>query len=315
MKNNVKNRLLMIGLAASLGMGSVSLLAEDAKPVGITADKMSVTVKHAGQEVEIRRNQDNTATVGADFAKTSRPCPPFCIQPDTIAPGVETIAELGMLGYLEKVSAGDKDILVIDSRTSDWVEKGTIPGSINIPWDRLASDKSGTEDIIKVLSEAFGVKLADGKDTIDVDEALASGGDAASKLFDYSGAKTLVMFCNGMWCGQSPTNIKTLLRFGYPADKLKWYRGGMQDWSILGLTTVKPGETRELASKSEETRPVGKDDKAAKSADTQSAEKDDKAAKPDEAKSGDEKTADAKALDKKDKSAKQDKSDSKESAK
>ena len=48
------------------------------------------------------------------------------------------------------------------------------------------------------------------------------------------------MFCNGMWCGQSPANIRTLLRFGYPADKLKWYRGGMQDWEILGLTTVTP---------------------------------------------------------------------------
>ena len=47
------------------------------------------------------------------------------------------------------------------------------------------------------------------------------------------------MFCNGMWCGQSPNNIRTLLRFGYPADKIKWYRGGMQNWSNLGFTTVK----------------------------------------------------------------------------
>jgi hypothetical protein len=27
---------------------------------------------------------------------------------------------------------------------------------------------------------------------------------------------------------------------GYPADKIKWYRGGMQSWEIVGLTTVKP---------------------------------------------------------------------------
>jgi hypothetical protein len=31
----------------------------------------------------------------------------------------------------------------------------------------------------------------------------------------------------------------TLLNFGYPAHKLKWYRGGMQDWEILGLTVVR----------------------------------------------------------------------------
>ncbi|RKZ91616.1 MAG: rhodanese-like domain-containing protein, partial [Gammaproteobacteria bacterium] len=26
----------------------------------------------------------------------------------------------------------------------------------------------------------------------------------------------------------------------YPVYKLKWYRGGMQSWVSLGLTTVKP---------------------------------------------------------------------------
>jgi hypothetical protein len=60
----------------------------------------------------------------------------------------------------------------------------------------------------------------------------------------FDGAKTLVMFCNGPWCGQSSTNIKGLLRLGYPAQKILWYRGGMQDWECLGLTTVQPGKTR-----------------------------------------------------------------------
>ncbi len=58
-------------------------------------------------------------------------------------------------------------------------------------------------------------------------------------IFDFSDAKTLVLYCNGMWCGQSPASIKTLLSFGYPAHKIKWYRGGMQDWEVLGLTSVK----------------------------------------------------------------------------
>ncbi|MBD3816836.1 MAG: rhodanese-like domain-containing protein, partial [Halothiobacillus sp.] len=46
--------------------------------------------------------------------------------------------------------------------------------------------------------------------------------------------------CNGPWCGQSPTNIKELVSMGYPADKIYWYRGGMQSWSNLGLTTIQP---------------------------------------------------------------------------
>jgi len=32
-----------------------------------------------------------------------------------------------------------------------------------------------------------------------------------------------------------------LLKIGYPAKKMRYYRGGMQDWMILGLTVVVPG--------------------------------------------------------------------------
>ncbi|MDH5355719.1 MAG: rhodanese-like domain-containing protein, partial [Gammaproteobacteria bacterium] len=71
-----------------------------------------------------------------------------------------------------------------------------------------------------------------------VDEAIAAGN--AGSVFDFSKAKTLVLFCNGMWCGQSPASMKSLLKYGYPAEKIKWYRDGMQAWEILGFNTVKP---------------------------------------------------------------------------
>lgn len=215
-------------------------LAEEVKgkAVGITADKMSVTVKHDGKDFEIKRNQENSATIAEAFSKTSRPCPPFCIQPDKVADGVDTIAELGILDYLEKLSAGDESILVIDSRTPDWVAKGSIPGSKNIPWTSLSPKKgASTDDIIEIMDKEFNVKMKEGEDSLSVDEAIAEG--SAAEKFDYSNAKTLVMFCNGMWCGQSPTNIRTLLKFGYPAEKIKWYRGGMQSWNVVGLATVK----------------------------------------------------------------------------
>ena len=192
------------------------------EPVGITPDMASVQVMHNGKSVRIERNQNNKNTVKADYALTSRPCPPFCIRPIVLAPGVETIGELEMLDYLTKASSGDKSILIIDSRTPDWVAKGTIPGSVNIPWTLLKEDTSDPLTISGILSDQFGASFDD-------------------DLWDFSRVKTLVMFCNGMWCGQSPRNIMTLLKFGYPADKIKWYRGGMQDWEVLGLTTV-PGE-------------------------------------------------------------------------
>lgn len=192
-----------------------------AQETAITKEIDSVEVIHNGQKVTIMRNQDTENTVDPSYAKTSRKCPPFCIQPSKLADGVETIGELEMLDYLKRSSNGDQSILVIDSRTPDWVEYGTIPGSINLPWTRLKQGAGADPfTIADILEKQFGAQSLEG-------------------LWDFSNAKTLVLFCNGMWCGQSPSNIKTLLKFGYPAHKLKWYRGGMQNWHNLGLTVVK----------------------------------------------------------------------------
>ena len=57
-------------------------------------------------------------------------------------------------------------------------------------------------------------------------------------IFDYTYARTLVMYCNGSWCGKTPSAINKLLSYGYPSHKIKYYRGGMQAWQSLGLTVV-----------------------------------------------------------------------------
>jgi rhodanese-related sulfurtransferase len=192
-----------------------------AAEVNIADGLESVEVMHEGRKVTVSRNQDQENTVNPAYAKTSRKCPPFCIQPIQLAPGVETIGELELLDYLERMSAGE-NVLVIDSRTPDWVARGTIPGAVNVPWKTLS--------------------ISQGADPISIAETLEGQFGALNQegLWNFSEAKTLVLFCNGMWCGQSPNNIRSLLKFGYPADKIKWYRGGMQAWEILGLTTVKP---------------------------------------------------------------------------
>ncbi len=193
-----------------------------AADVNITPSMESVTVMHGGAKTTIMRNQNQKNTVNPAFAKTSRKCPPFCIQPSTLAPGVETIAEVEVIGYLKRMNDGDSSILVVDSRTPDWVAKGTIPGAVNLPWTSLNPAKGADPiSIGEIMEDKFNARNLEG-------------------LWDFSKAKTLVMFCNGMWCGQSPNNIKNLLKFGYPAHKIKWYRGGMQNWEILGLSTAKP---------------------------------------------------------------------------
>lgn len=220
---HIKNAL--VGILATALMTSISFtIRADNKPVDITFGGIdSVKIKVSGNRwVDIKRVQDNSATVEPSFAKTSRPCPPFCIQPVVLAPGVETIGENEMINYLAKMSSGDESIMVIDSRTPNWVERGMIPGAINLPWTKLNTKKGADPlSISEILEGEFGATSFDG-------------------LWKFGNAKTLVMYCNGMWCGQSPANIKALLDFGYPADKMKWYRGGMQNWANLGLTTIKP---------------------------------------------------------------------------
>ena len=216
-------KLTSILLSATLLASTQVSLAED-RPVGITSDLMSFTMTHEGEAFEIKRNQDSANEIHPNYALTSRPCPPFCLQPMTLAPGVETLGELEFIDYMQRLQAGDNSILIIDSRTEDWVKRGTIPGAINIPWTAL-SQSSGADifDIALIMSDEFAVQDNSG-------------------LWDFSAAKTLVLFCNGAWCGQSPANIRTLLQYGYPADKLKWYRGGMQAWETFGLTTTTSDE-------------------------------------------------------------------------
>ena len=189
--------------------------------VNISADLASVEVMHHGRKVKIMRNQNQSSTINPEFAKTSRKCPPFCIQPGELAPGVKTIAELEVLHFLKKISDGDASSMVIDSRTPAWVEKGIIPGTVNIPWDTLNIGKSDPAAVQEILENQLGAKRR---------------GD----FWNFDNVKTLVLFCNGSWCGQSSTTIKDLLKIGYPAHKLLWYRGGMQDWESLGLTSLKP---------------------------------------------------------------------------
>lgn len=188
--------------------------------VMITPEIGEFSVKHAGKELMIRRNQDTDALLEFDFARTSRPCPPFCAQPIQVTDGVNTIGEVELIAFM-KTALNEGSGLLIDARTPDWHERGTIPGSINVPFTHLNPDQ--------------------GADEITLEESLILfGATMKGKNRDFTEAKTLVLWCNGPWCGQSPTAIRGLLSIGYPAEKLYYYRGGMQLWQVFGLPVVTP---------------------------------------------------------------------------
>ena len=226
-------------MAFSKLFGSLNLSGNKAdstkfRPVSITRELECVTIKHEGKPFDIYREKDNDAVLPAMYAKTSRPCPPFCIQPMIIADGVETIGELEFLDYLVQKSDGDEELAIVDSRTSDWVLVSTIPGTINVPWISLSREVGVTANkMIRVLKTKFAVKVIDE----DVVEELFNT-DKLGDILDFSEAKTLVLYCNGPWCEQSAINIRSLLHLGYPAEKIKYYRDGMQGWVGLGFPTV-----------------------------------------------------------------------------
>ncbi|MBY6202811.1 rhodanese-like domain-containing protein [Maritalea mobilis] len=179
-------------------------LAQD--EVGITPDMMSVTVETANGPVEIMRNQDTSATVGEFWQQTSRPCPNFCIQPMVPAPGVTPVGEIEVLEFLQS-----GDAILVDGRIRPQYEEGTIPGAISVPYTEAAD------------------RLGDLGCEVDFDGWICEGD-----------LPNVVLFCNGPWCGQSPTAARRMIEAGFPAENLYYYRGGMQNWNMLGLT-VMPG--------------------------------------------------------------------------
>lgn len=186
--------------------------------VNITADLPYLDVQHEGKTIRIKRNQNINNKLTNSFSKTSRKCPPFCINPIELNDDIQTMGELEVLNFLDNQVRNNKG-LFIDARMPAFHEKGTIPGSVNIPFT--------------VLTKGF-----DSKHTVKILELL--GATEKDGEWEFSQVRELSLFCNGLWCGQSPAAIKNLVKLGYPSEKLFWYRGGMQSWQSLGLTVIVP---------------------------------------------------------------------------
>ncbi len=193
----------MKALALTIALALISGPAMAQTVVGITKDMATATIETDSGPVEIGRVQDPKHEITGEWALTSRPCPDFCIQPHSPAEGVTTIGELELIAMLK-----DPEAVVVDSRTPDWFQGGSIPGAINIPY------------------------------TFVVDELVQLGCEPDFDGWDCAAAKPVALFCNGVWCGQSPTAIRNMISAGYPADRIFYYRGGMQVWRLLGLTVT-----------------------------------------------------------------------------
>ncbi len=207
--------------------------------VKLTADKEYVEVIHDNKLVRIQRIQDQDHVLEGGFAKTSRKCPPFCIQPMSAGEGVRTVGQLEIFEFMEKELL-DGTGVIVDSRTPSWWKRGTIPGSINIPFTTFSLEVNDPQliEVMKTLGAKRRGKVSGLSRAIE--QFGLMGGSQKNDEWDFTTAKKILLWCNGMWCGQSPRAIRGLLELGYPADNILYYRGGMQAWQSLGLTVIVP---------------------------------------------------------------------------
>jgi rhodanese-related sulfurtransferase len=146
---------------------------------------------------------------------------PGVIQPFVINEKIKTIGEIEVLDFIyNKSSKEPNKYALVDTRKNSWFELETIPSAINVPFEDYEYD----EYFVKEYENAYknlGIKI------IEKDK------------FDLTNAKEVIFFCNGAWCPISSKSIEYLLSIGYPADKMSWYRGGINSWNLLSLTTTK----------------------------------------------------------------------------
>ena len=218
----------------------VSAIFAEQNPMILQYTGVDVVHKHSNinEEILIERVQPEECLdvhisvehiYGGDFAH--KDLPKNCkktfattigqVMPMSIANGVKTVGEIEVLDFIKNKSEKYPDkYILIDSRRSSWYEEFTIPSAVNLPFNEIEYDEDFEEDYYNML-KLLNIKKQGEK-------------------LDFSQAKTALLFCNAIWCGQSSYAIKYFLKMGYPAKKLLWYRGGLQSWIMLGFNTIKP---------------------------------------------------------------------------
>lgn len=125
------------------------------------------------------------------------------LQPLVPVAGVHPVTEIEVLQAMN-----DPEALIVDMREPEDRIRGTIPNSYHIPYTEVAAR----------LNELG---------------CSRNGGQ-----WDCGQARKVYAFCNGPVCPQSPTAIAAMVRDGFPADRIYYYRGGMLDWAALGFPIV-----------------------------------------------------------------------------
>lgn len=185
------------GVLASLLVCAGPSLAHE---LWLTPELPELRLAINGQEVVISREGEGLS------------CPPMCVQPIRMAPGVVSFGALEVIGFLANDLAR-REGLVLDVRLPDAYGRGHVPGAVNVPEPTLSGENPLQRDILLAL----GVREAEG-------------------ALEFSRAPVLVIYGQDAMDGRAIEALRHVMSAGYPAEKLRYFRGGFQEWQLFGLT-------------------------------------------------------------------------------
>jgi len=188
------------GLSASVGIAQEQ----------VTQAKASFIFN--GERIKISRNNREVERFTAAFAASGGDCGALCIAPMQVAEGVSTLGETEVLTFLVNEVAGNKGLLV-DARMPNDRARGFIPGSVSLPHATLNEGNGFKDDILRAL----GARVFDA-------------------TYNFADARQLLVYDTGPSSDDAGQLVSKLLASGYPANKIKYYRGGMQVWAVLGFS-------------------------------------------------------------------------------
>lgn len=165
-----------------------------------------------GERIRISRDNPDAARFVARFTAVGDACGAPCIAPMQVAPGVATLDENQVLEFLVTQVAGNRGLMV-DARGPQARAAGFIPGTVSLPHSTLSPENRFRDDIL----QALGARTFDG-------------------VYNFTDARMLLVYDAGPSTNDAGVLVEHLLNAGYPPEMIKYYRGGMQVWSVLGFS-------------------------------------------------------------------------------
>ena len=197
---------ILAATIATIGLATTGSFAQIRETVSTIAFVFN------GQQLQISQAAQMDTTAVAQHFKRPNDCRDVCIAPTLAAAGVATVTEQDVIGFVQSEVARGAGLL-LDSRTAQDRATGYIATSVNVPLELLEPDNPFLADIL-----------------------IAMGAVRNGATMDFSAALPLIVFDDGPTSFDAPDLIQALRATGYPADKIRYYRGGMQVWTALGLS-------------------------------------------------------------------------------